>query len=67
MKSVRQYPRKLYALFRMRNAIDRAMKATTSEEQLFASRWAGAWGLLGGIRIRGTRLRLRRNRLVGKE
>lgn len=40
---------KMYALCRMRLAIDRAIYAKTAKEKEHAARWAAAWGSLGGI------------------
>ena len=48
---------KSYALLRMVQAIGRAIKSTTSVEKDKAARWAAAWGVIGGIRSRGVRLR----------
>lgn len=46
----------------MGKAIGRAIQAGSSDEQARAIRWAGAWGLLCGIRSPG--VRLRRSELV---
>ncbi|MFP5392315.1 MAG: hypothetical protein ACLGI6_12365 [Gammaproteobacteria bacterium] len=42
---------------RMIAAIERAILADNATQQDKASRWAAAWGLLGGIRSPGIRLR----------
>lgn len=49
--------RKAYAMMRMAEAIGRAIDASTPAEKDKAARWAGAWGLVGGIRSPGVRLR----------
>jgi hypothetical protein len=49
--------RKSYSRQRMVKAIERAMTADSGAEQDKAQRWAAAWGLLGGIRSPGVRLR----------
>ena len=49
--------RKSYGRKRMALAIERAMTADSTAEQDKARRWAAAWGLLGGIRSPGVRLR----------
>jgi hypothetical protein len=40
---------RIYALLRMRLAIDRAIRALTVTEKEKAARWAAAWGEAGGI------------------
>lgn len=49
--------RKTYAMLRMVAAIGRAIHSPTSAEKDKAARWAAAWGVIGGIRTRGIRLR----------
>ena len=48
---------KAYAMRRMAAAISRAIDSDTSAEKTRAARWAAAWGVVGGIRSRGVRLR----------
>jgi hypothetical protein len=40
---------RLYAMRRMRLAIDRAIKASTARDKESAARWAAAWGTVAGI------------------
>lgn len=49
--------RKTYAMLRMAEAIGRAIASTSTTEKDRAARWAAAWGLVGGIRSPGVRLR----------
>jgi hypothetical protein len=59
-------PKKLYAMQRMSIALRRAAAARpfgAATDQ--ALRWAAAWGAHAGIRTRHTRLRLRRDTLIG--
>ena len=56
--------RKSYAMLRMVAAIGRAIHSSTSAEKDRAARWAAAWGIIGGIRSRG--IRLRRDVLSGE-
>lgn len=49
--------RKSYALQRMVAAIGRAIRADSTSEKDRAARWAAAWGVVGGIRTPGIRLR----------
>lgn len=49
--------RRAYAMMRMAEAIGRAIDAGTAQEKDRAARWASAWGLIGGIRSPGVRLR----------
>jgi hypothetical protein len=65
MRFMDKQQRKSYGMRRMGKAIGRAIHATSGEEQARATRWAGAWGLLCGIRAPG--VRLRRAELVGAE
>jgi hypothetical protein len=65
MKAKDRQQRKSYGMRRMGQAIGRAIQSPSSEEQARAIRWAGAWGLLCGIRSPG--VRLRRAELVGVE
>lgn len=44
-------------MMRMAGAIGRAIDADTTVEKDRAARWAAAWGLIGGIRSPGVRLR----------
>ena len=48
-------------MLRMVQAIGRAIRSPSNAEKDRAARWAAAWGLVGGIRSRG--IRLRRNSL----
>jgi hypothetical protein len=57
MKSRYRFLRKSYALNRMAQAIERAMRATSAKEQDRAARWAAAWGLLCGIKNLPVKLR----------
>jgi hypothetical protein len=59
-------PKKLYAMRRMSIALKRAAAARpfgAATDQ--ALRWAAAWGMFAGIRTPQTRLRIRRDTLVG--
>jgi hypothetical protein len=59
-------PKKLYAMQRMSVALKRAAAARpfgAATDQ--ALRWAAAWGMYAGIRTPHTRLRLRRDTLIG--
>jgi hypothetical protein len=59
-------PKKLYAMQRMSAALRRAAAARpfgAATDQ--ALRWAAAWGMCAGIRTPRTRLRLRRDTLIG--
>ena len=49
MKNSYQFVRKSYAMQRMAESIERAIRATTSVEKERAARWAAAWGVLCGI------------------
>lgn len=49
--------RKLYAMQRMAEAIGRAIRSESPQEQERARRWAAAWGVVSGIRTSGIRLR----------
>lgn len=49
--------RKAYAMHRMAEAIGRAMRSESPQEQERAKRWAAAWGVISGIRSSGVRLR----------
>lgn len=49
--------RKAYALQRMVEAIGRAIRTETPSGKDRAARWAAAWGVIGGIRTPGIRLR----------
>ena len=57
MKRRIKLERKTYALLRMAVAIGRAMGANATADKDRAARWAAAWGLVGGIRSPGVRLR----------
>lgn len=58
--------RKLYAMQRMSAALNRASAARPfGPETDRALRWAAAWGMSAGIRIPHTRVRLRRDTLIG--
>ncbi|VXC77429.1 conserved hypothetical protein [Massilia sp. 9I] len=58
--------RKLYAMQRMSAALNRASAARPfGPETDRALRWAAAWGMSAGIRVPHTRVRLRRDTLVG--
>ena len=48
---------KAYAMLRMAAAISRAIESDTPAEKTRAARWAAAWGVMGGIRSPGVRLR----------
>ncbi|WP_026354152.1 hypothetical protein [Massilia niastensis] len=57
---------KLYAMQRMSIALRRAAAARPfGAETDRALRWAAAWGMCAGIRTPHTRLRLRRDTLLG--
>jgi hypothetical protein len=59
-------PKKLYAMQRMSIALKRAAAARpfgAATDQ--ALRWASAWGMFAGIRAPHTRLRIRRDTLIG--
>ena len=59
-------PKKLYAMQRMSVALRRASAARPfGPDTDRALRWAAAWGMSAGIRAPRTRLRLRRDTLVG--
>lgn len=62
MKSNSRIQKKSYAMQRMARAIDRAVRAGNGKEKERAARWAGAWGMLCGIR--SATVRLRRAELV---
>lgn len=49
--------KKSYAMQRMARAIDRAVRSGNGKEKERAARWAGAWGILCGIRSATVRLR----------
>ena len=49
--------RKAYAMQRMAEAIGRAIRSDSAQEQERAKRWAAAWGVVSGIRSSGIRLR----------
>jgi hypothetical protein len=49
--------KKLYAMYRMIQALGRAIKSSSSAEKDRASRWSAAWGMLAGIKNEGVRLR----------
>ncbi|WP_281909074.1 hypothetical protein [Massilia varians] len=58
--------KKLYAMQRMSAALNRAAAARPfGPETDRALRWAAAWGMAAGIRTPHTRVRLRRDTLVG--
>lgn len=58
--------KKLYAMQRMSAALKRASAARPfGPDTDRALRWAAAWGMCAGIRTPNTRLRLRRDTLVG--
>lgn len=58
--------KKLYAMQRMSAALRRAAAARPfGPETDRALRWAAAWGMSAGIRAPHTRVRLRRDTLVG--
>jgi len=57
--------RKSYAMSRMAEAIGRAIKSTSLADKDRAARWAAAWGIIGGIRTPG--IRLRRNGLFNEQ
>jgi len=49
--------RKRYAMWRMAEAIRRAIRSTKPADKIQAARWAAAWGVVSGIRSPGVRLR----------
>jgi hypothetical protein len=55
--------RKTYAMLRMVEAIGRAIDSELPADKDRAARWAAAWGVIGGIRSPG--IRLRRSVLAG--
>jgi hypothetical protein len=57
MKIIDRQQRKSYGMRRMGDAISRAIRTGSGDEQARAIRWAAAWGLLCGIRSPGVRLR----------
>ena len=58
--------KKLYAMQRMSAALNRASAARPfGPETDQALRWAAAWGMAAGIRTPHTRVRLRRDTLMG--
>lgn len=57
MKQLIKHERKTYAMLRMAVAIGRAMGASAPADKDRAARWAAAWGVAGGIRSPGVRLR----------
>lgn len=58
--------KKLYAMQRMSAALNRASAARPfGPETDRALRWAAAWGMSAGIRTPYTRVRLRRDTLLG--
>lgn len=57
MKQRVRKERKLYAMLRMAQAIGRAIDSPSAVEKDKAARWAAAWGVIGGIRSKGVRLR----------
>lgn len=57
MKQGGRKEKKNYAMFRMAQAIGRAMTSDTEAAKNRAARWAAAWGLVGGIFSPGVRLR----------
>jgi hypothetical protein len=58
--------KKLYAMQRMSIALKRASAARPFGAATDrALRWAAAWGMFAGIRTPHTRLRLRRDTLIG--
>ncbi|MGG7604244.1 hypothetical protein [Massilia sp. BKSP1R2A-1] len=58
--------KKLYAMQRMSAALKRASAARPfGPDTDRALRWAAAWGMSAGIRTPHTRLRLRRDTLLG--
>lgn len=63
MKAQARKERKSYAMLRMAAAIGRAIKSELPAEKNRAARWAAAWGVIGGIRTPG--IRLRRSVLAG--
>lgn len=57
MKQRIRKERKTYAMLRMAAAIRRAIDSPSPSQKDKAARWAAAWGLVGGIRSPGVRLR----------
>lgn len=57
MKQRYRKERKNYAMFRMIEAIERAIDSETPADKDKAARWAAAWGVVSGIRTAGVRLR----------
>lgn len=58
--------KKLYAMQRMSAALKRASAARPfGPDTDRALRWAAAWGMSAGIRVPHTRVRLRRDTLLG--
>jgi hypothetical protein len=57
MKQRIRKERKTYAMLRMIAAIGRAIASTAPADKDRAARWAAAWGVVGGIRSPGIRLR----------
>jgi len=58
--------KKLYAMQRMSAALNRASAARPfGPDTDRALRWAAAWGMSAGIRVPHTRVRLRRDTLLG--
>ncbi|MES2015845.1 MAG: hypothetical protein V4484_05055 [Pseudomonadota bacterium] len=49
--------RKRYAMWRMAEALARAIRASRPADKIQAARWAAAWGVVSGIRSPGVRLR----------
>lgn len=49
IKSRTRTAKKFYAMRRMREAIERAIRAPTAAEKGRAARWAAAWGTAAGI------------------
>jgi hypothetical protein len=59
-------PKKMYAMQRMAAALRRAAAARPFGPATDrALRWAAAWGMAAGIRVRDSHLHLRRNTLIG--
>ncbi len=57
MKHRLRKERKSYAMLRMAEAIGRAIHSDSPADKDKAARWAAAWGVVGGIRSPGVRLR----------
>ncbi|RJG08377.1 hypothetical protein [Massilia cavernae] len=49
--------RKAYTMHRTAEAIGRAIRSESPQDQERARRWAAAWGVVSGIRSSGVRLR----------